>query len=147
VHTMLANLIAGSVLVCITVSIHGAGLLGLSWSLRRVIDRYQPHERLASTVVVMVTTVLGLFVLHTAEIWVWAAAFVLVGALPDLVYALTYSTLSFSTLGAQDITISPKWALFGSIEGVNGFLLIGWSTAYLIPAWTRYGPFHEERGF
>jgi hypothetical protein len=147
VHNMLANLIAGSVLVCITVCIHGAGLLGLSWSLRRAVDRYQPHERLASTVVVMVATVLVLFVLHTAEIWVWAAAFVLTGALPDFVYALTYSTLSFSTLGAQDITISSEWALFGSVEGVNGFLLIGWSTAYLIPAWTRYGPFHEERGF
>jgi hypothetical protein len=144
---MLANLIAGSVMVCITVSIHGAGLLGLSWFLRQVVDRYQPHARLASTVVVMVATVLGLFVLHTLEVWAWAMAFVVVGALPDFVYALTYSTLSFSTLGAQDITVSPAWALFGAIEGVNGFLLIGWSTAYLIPAWTRYGPFHEERGF
>ena len=55
--------------------------------------------------------------------------------------------MSFSTLGAQDVVPAPAWELFGSIEGVNGFLLIGWSTAYLIPAWTRYGPFHEERGF
>jgi purine-cytosine permease-like protein len=144
---MLANLVAGAILVCITVCIHGVGLLGLSWSLRRVVDRYQPHERLATTVVVMVATVLGLFVLHTVEIWVWAAAFFAVGALPDFIAALTYSTLSFSTLGAPDFTISPSWGLFGSLEGVNGFLLIGWSTAYLIPAWTRYGPFHEERGF
>ena len=61
--------------------------------------------------------------------------------------ALFFSTLSFSTLGAEEISAARDWQLFGSIEGVNGFLLIGWSTAYLIPAWTRYGPFHEDRDF
>ena len=61
--------------------------------------------------------------------------------------ALIFSTLSFSTLGAEPISATAEWQLFGSFEGVNGFLLIGWSTAYLIPAWTRYGPFHEDRGF
>ena len=95
----------------------------------------------------MVATVLGLFALHTVEIWVWALAYLWLGALPDLHDALFFSTLSFSTLGAEEISPTPEWRLFGSIEGVNGFLLIGWSTAYLIPAWTRYGPFHEERGF
>jgi hypothetical protein len=144
---MLLNLIAGSILVVVTIVIHGVGLLTLSAALRTTVERARPHETLAGTVVTMVATVLGLFFLHTLEIWVWALAFVLIGAIHDLTFALTFSTLSFSTLGAQDVTIEPSWELFGSIEGVNGFLLIGWSTAYLIPAWTRYGPFHEERGF
>jgi hypothetical protein len=144
---VLQNLVAGSILVAVTVSIHGLGLLAISSLLRAVIDRYQPHEKLGSTVVVMVATVLGLFALHTMEIWVWAVAYMFVGAVPDFFHALTFSTLSFSTLGAEALSTTPEWRLFGSFEGVNGFLLIGWSTAYLIPAWTRYGPFHEERGF
>jgi hypothetical protein len=144
---ILQNLVAGSILVAVTVSIHGLGLLAISSLLRGVIDRYQPHEKLGTTVVVMVATVLGLFALHTMEIWVWAVAYMLVGAVPDFFHALTFSTLSFSTLGAESLSTTPEWRLFGSFEGVNGFLLIGWSTAYLIPAWTRYGPFHEERGF
>jgi hypothetical protein len=144
---VLANLIAGSVLVAVTVSIHGIGLLAMSALLRAVVDRYRPHLQLGSTVVVMIATVLGLFALHTIEIWVWAFAFLIVGAIPDFWGALVFSTLSFSTLGSQGVSAQPQWLLFGSIEGVNGFLLIGWSTAYLIPAWTRYGPFHEERGF
>jgi hypothetical protein len=144
---ILENLAVGSILVAITVSIHGVGLLALSFLLRRVIDRYQAHEKLGSTVAVMVATVLGLFALHTIEIWVWAVTYTFVGAVPDFLHALTFSTLAFSTLGAEAISTTPQWQLSGSIEGVNGFLLIGWSTAYLIPAWTRYGPFHEERGF
>lgn len=144
---MLQNLAAGSVMVIATVIIHGVGLLALSAVLRRVIERYRPQQTLAGTVVTMVLTVLGLFFLHTLEIWAWAAAYVSLGALPNMTDALFFSTLSFSTLGAEAISATPEWRLFGSFEGVNGFLLIGWSTAYLIPAWTRYGPFHEDRGF
>ena len=144
---MLANLLAGTIMVIVTVIVHGVGLLTLSATLSGVIARYEPHLSLAGTVVTMVLTVLGLFFLHTIEIWAWAVAYLALGALPNMPDALFFSTLSFSTLGAEAISADPEWQLFGSFEGVNGFLLIGWSTAYLIPAWTRYGPFHEERGF
>lgn len=144
---MLANLLAGTIMVIVTVIVHGMGLLTLSATLRRVVVRYEPHLSLAGTVVTMVLTVLGLFFLHTIEIWAWAVAYLALGALPNLQDALFFSTLSFSTLGAEPVSAATEWQLFGSFEGVNGFLLIGWSTAYLIPAWTRYGPFHEERGF
>jgi hypothetical protein len=33
------------------------------------------------------------------------------------------------------------------MEGVNGFLLIGWSTAYLVTAGTRIGPFTRGEHF
>lgn len=144
---MLENLVAGTGMVIATVIIHGAGLLTMSAALRRVIQRYRPHQTLVGTVVTMVLTVLGLFLLHTLEIWCWAIAYVSLGALPNMTEALLFSTLSFSTLGSESVSAEPEWQLFGSFEGVNGFLLIGWSTAYLIPAWSRYGPFHEERGF
>lgn len=144
---MLANLVAGSVMVMVTITVHGCGLLLLSWVLRTGVSRFRPHLRFHSTVAVMIGTVMGLFVLHSAEIWLWAGAYWVVGAVPDFREALTFSTLTFSTLGAEEVSTTPYWQLFGSIEGVAGFLMIGWSTAYLIPAWTRYGPFHEDRGF
>ena len=144
---MWANLAAGTLLVTMTVLIHGAGLLMLSRLLSASHQRYRLHTRRLGTMTAVLATVLGLFTLHSLEIWAWAGAYLFIGALPDLESALVFSTLSFSTLGAEPISARPEWRLFGSIEGVNGFLLIGWSTAYLIPAWTRYGPFHEDRGF
>jgi hypothetical protein len=144
---MLENLAAGTVLVTLTTAMHGVGLLALSRLLRLTIARYEPQHKRSGTVLVVVGTVLCLFVLHAAEIWVWAFAYVWLGALPNLYDAVFFSTLSYSTLGAEEISATPEWRLFGSIEGVNGFLLIGWSTAYLMPAWTRYGPFHQDRGF
>jgi hypothetical protein len=143
---MWTNLAAGTLLVIITIFIHSVGLLLLSRTLRFAIASFRLHEHSPGTMLLMTGTVLGLFVLHSIEIWIWALAYLALGAMPDLQSALFFSTLSFSTLGAEDISAAGGWRLFGSIEGVNGFLLIGWSTAYLIPAWTRYGPFHGDRG-
>jgi hypothetical protein len=40
-----------------------------------------------------------------------------------------------------------EWRLLASLEGINGFLLIGWSTAYLVAASTRIGPFKSGEHF
>ena len=141
---MLVNIGAGALLVFVTALVHGVGLLVLSGALRASHGRYRLHTTRIGTMAAVLATVLGLFAIHSVEIWVWALAYVAVGALPDLESALLFSTLSFSTLGAEEVSATPEWQLLGSIEGVNGFLLIGWSTAYLIPAWTRYGLFHQD---
>ena len=142
-----ANLVAGTAMIIVTVFIHAAGLLTLSRLLRATIARFRFHHFHSGRMGIMVATVLGLFVIHTVEIWVWALAYLLIGALPNLHEALFFSFLSFSTLGAEPVSAAEEWQLLGSVEGVNGFLLIGWSTAYLIPAWTKHGPFHEDRSF
>jgi hypothetical protein len=61
--------------------------------------------------------------------------------------ALYFSTVSFSTIGFGDVVLSPEWRMFSSLEGINGFLLIGWSTAYLVAASTRHGPFRLGEHF
>jgi hypothetical protein len=37
--------------------------------------------------------------------------------------------------------------MLAALEGINGFLLIGWSTAYLIAAGIRVGPFRSGEHF
>ena len=144
---MIANLAIGGLLVTLSIAVHGAGLLTISALLRQAIRYCEPRLNRHSTMLIMVGTVLGLFITHMVEILAWALAYLAMGASPSLEHALIFSTLSFSTLGAEEISLPERWTLLGSIEGVVGFLLIGWSTAYLIPAWTRYGPFHGDRQF
>jgi hypothetical protein len=106
------------------------------------LERHGPGRTVA-----MVGTVLGLFSLHGVEIWLWAGAYWWTGALPSFETALYFSTATFSTLGYGDVILDQEWRLFGSLEGINGFLLIGWSTAYLIAAATRLGPFRIGEHF
>ena len=61
--------------------------------------------------------------------------------------ALYVSTSMFSTLGNDGTFVDSHWRLMAALEGINGFLLIGWSTAFLVRASTRHGPFRKEEHF
>jgi hypothetical protein len=144
---MWMNLACGSALIATTVIIHTFGLIVLTGAMTLIIRWFRLHRHGFGKTVAMVTTVLGLFVVHTVEVWAWAAAYFLLGALPDFPTALYFSTVTFSTIGFGDVILSEDWRLFSGLEGVNGFLLIGWSTAYLVAASTRYGPFRTGEHF
>jgi hypothetical protein len=144
---MWVNLGLGTLLVSATVLIHSFGLIFLSHSMPRVIRWFRLHHHSAGKATAMVAVVLGIFFVHTVEVWLWAWTFIVIGALNTLEQALYFSTASFSTIGTGEMTLSPAWRLLGSLEGVNGFILIGWSTAYLVAASTRFGPFRRGEHF
>lgn len=129
---MIGNFALATALVGLTVTIHFGGLLSLMWLLRNAGHRFRAHESAAGQGAAIVFIVLGLVVIHTIEIWLYAIAYLAVAALPDFESALYFSTTSFTTLGYGDVVLDKKWRLIGAIEGANGLLLFGWSTAFLI---------------
>ena len=56
---------------------------------------------------------------------------------PTLKQHSIFSTTSFTTLGHGDVVLDRHWRLFGVIEGANGLLLFGWSTAFLFSVISR----------
>ena len=50
----------------------------------------------------------------------------------------------FSTIGYGELAFDPSWRLLTALEGINGFIMIGWSTAYLVRASTLHGPFRDK---
>ena len=53
-------------------------------------------------------------------------------ALPDLESALYFSTSSYATIGYGDLVLPRGWRVLGAIEGANGVILLGWSTAFFV---------------
>lgn len=53
------------------------------------------------------------------------------GELKDFEEALYFSAITFATIGYGDVTLGGKWRLVSALEGVNGILLFGWTTAFL----------------
>lgn len=129
---MIANLALATVMVGLTVTLHFFGLLGLLWVLRNRGHRFQAHVSWVGQGAAILFVVIGLVAVITAEIWLYALAYLAVGALGDLEAALYFSTTSFTTLGYGDVVLDQRWRLLGAIEGANGLLLFGWSTAFLI---------------
>jgi hypothetical protein len=137
---MLINLTLGTIVIAATAVVHTLGLIGIarfeSWLQRR-----------RSTVFAMAMTVIGVFFLLTVEVWIWALVYFALDVVGDFDTALYFSLSSFSTLGFGDVVPTRDWRILAALEGVNGFLLIGWSTAHLIAASIRVGPFRTGEHF
>jgi hypothetical protein len=129
---MIANFLIATAMVTLTVTIHFGGLLGLLWLFRNGGHLFRAHESAAGQGAAIVFVVLGMGAIFTCEVWLYAAVYLLIGALPNLEAALYFSITSFTTMGYGDVVLDHRWRLLGAIEGANGLLLFGWSTAFLI---------------
>ena len=144
---MATNLLLGSLVISLTVLIHTLGLILISRLMGSLIAWFRLHRHNTGKTIAMISTVASLFMVHTVEIWTWAIVFVSTGAIGEFDTALYFSTVTFSTLGYGDVTLGADWRLLGALEGISGLILIGWSTAYLVAASTRYGPFRVGEHF
>lgn len=138
---MVIQLAIASLMVLLTVAIHGSGLLMLA-RLLRLERRDERLEHISPTslqgIAVTFGVVLGLFLLHGIEIWLYAALYLLLGAMPDLQMAVYFSTITYSTIGYDDKGLPLEWSLVAAIEGINGVLLLGWSTAFAVSMVGRF---------
>jgi hypothetical protein len=127
---MLNQLILATVVVLALILVHLLGLAVLTRLLRS-------HSRVMRSVRIMPFTLLasatvGLIAIHTADIWLYAAAYLRLGAFHHFEEAHYFSTSTYATLGYGDVVMPYAWRIFGAIEGPVGIIMLGWSTAYLV---------------
>ncbi|WP_229839624.1 potassium channel family protein [Sphingomonas glacialis] len=119
-----------SIMVGLSVIVHFAGLsmlLALVQRHRRGADRMITFIENGA---VMAGAALGLFALHGIEIWGYAFLYRAMGWFETFEQALYFSTSTYATIGYGDVVLPVGSRLLGAIEGVNGVILLGWSTAF-----------------
>ena len=79
----------------------------------------------------LIITVLGTFLSHVVQIWIWALFYLIVKDFHTVEEALYFSTSTFTTLGFGDIVLDENWRLITTFQSANGFILFGWSTAFI----------------
>jgi amino acid transporter len=134
-ENLLLELLVAGVLVIVTFAIHAVGIILLSRTVRHEArEERERHISPASVegITIVVVIVLGIFALHAIEIGLYAFVYGGLGAVPDLRDAIYFSAMTYGTLGYNDDLIDPAWRLVAAIEGINGLLLIGWSTAFFV---------------
>jgi voltage-gated potassium channel Kch len=70
----------------------------------------------------------------TASAWLWAAIFLIFDVFSELEPALYFSVVTFTTLGYGDVVLGTQWRLLGSLTAVNGLIIVGLNTAFLMEA-------------
>jgi hypothetical protein len=126
------QLLIGSIVIALTVAIHAEMLNVLT---RRFEDlmlaaRFR-LKRFANTGVLM-ASVLYIMLAHTVEVWLWAFVLLFTGALSELEPAVYFALVSFTTAGFGDIVLTSQWRLLSALIAANGFILFGWSVAYMV---------------
>ena len=134
---LFANLAVGTGMGTLTVLIHFWGLIFLTFIMERYGYHIRPHASHTRRAAVILAVVFGIFVLHTVEIWLYAALYLALGEMRTFEEALYFSTVAFTTVGFGDIVMTPRWRLLGAIEAANGWILFAWSTAFLLTVTTR----------
>jgi hypothetical protein len=114
-----------------TITIRAIGVVSMALGMVRTRPRLE-LQRLGLLYVVPVViglvSVIGLLltVLHGIEAAIWATAYLWLGALNSPFDAMLFSVGSMTTAGAPGLMLQR-----GVLEGANGALLFGISTAYI----------------
>lgn len=130
---LMTQLLIGCFMIALTVVIHAVALDRVVTLLEKIGPRVFKKFKQLWEIPLMVITVLIIFLTHIVQIWLWALLFYYLTpeTLPDLESALYFSTSSFTTVGFGDVYLEKDWRLLSSFEAANGFILFGWSTAFI----------------
>lgn len=138
---MFLLLLTSVALVTATVATHAVGTILWTRFLGR---RYMGPDgaiKAHRTLPALIWTALVMLLLHLIEIVVWAAAYMLLlpaSQVPTFETAVYFSVVTFTTVGYGDITlVDHEWRVLSGIEGLNGVVLVGWTTALLFAVFQR----------
>lgn len=82
-----------------------------------------------------------LFVLvfsHTVQIYVWAIALRLFGALGGYEAPIYFALVTYTSLGYGDVTLDISFRILGAMASVNGIMAFGLTTAFLVGFFARF---------
>ncbi len=140
---LLLQFVISTLLVLLCAVTHGLTLFSLNRVMRgeAALERIRHIRPLSPrSAVFTLSIVLTMFALHGQKIWIFAFTYWGLGAVQDLESALYFSTISYSTVGYNDIHILAEWRLLGAFESILGIFLLGWSTALFFRMLGRIDP-------
>jgi len=129
---MLIQRLNGAGVIIATVAIQ-AEIFGLMTRRHEPVLTWTRHRfrRMAGTVFISIAMLIVLAGM-TINVWLWAFVLLATGAEQGLEPAVYFSLVCYTTLGFGDITLPVEWRLLSAMIGANGFLMFGWSTAFMV---------------
>jgi Ion channel len=125
---MLSIVFSALIIGAFTIWLHAAGIAALMrhWVIRPTL---QPTAVFA-IIRRLLHVILWLFLLHLAEITLWALFYRWHGLLPDTETAFYFSGVTYTTVGYGDIVLARPWRLLAPLEGLLGVLMCSLSMGY-----------------
>jgi len=119
----------GSLLVGITMLIHGTGMFWILRITETLKEWFEPLESFVGGLGIVILSSLLIIFTNILEVIVWALFFVLKDAQPNHSVAMYNALLNYTTLQAN--YLPQRWHLLEPLLGMAGLLTMAWSTGIL----------------
>ncbi len=126
-----ADLVFGGGILIIVVLIHAAGLRAVGDHVSRRVDAIRAHPTLWHADLLMSSIVFLLLALHLSEIFVWSAALVFSGLVPNWHNAGFFAGNTYTTIGYGTFLLPPGWEMVAPIMAISGLFTFGWTGSVL----------------
>ena len=114
-----------------TVIIQALAMLSVVYFVRYELRLGRAGVRFYKDVAIVAGATLVALAAHLVAIAMWALVFSWCGEFSQLAGAIYHSAMSYTTLGGADTAMSASWRILAPLEGANGMLMFGVSTAML----------------
>lgn len=131
---MILQLATGTALIVLNIIVSALAAFWLEVAFRRLHPWLVHPPQRRKLLLLLIGVGLWVLAVITAAVWVWALAYLALGAFPDLETAVYFSLVSFTTLGFGDVILPPEWRVLSGMEAANGFLSFGLLTALMVEA-------------
>jgi ion channel len=127
-----ADVVLGGSTLIVIMLVHAAGVRFVTNHAVRRSHRIMLRPTTWRADLLMSDTVFMLLALHLAEIFVWAAALVYAGLVPDWRTAGFFAGNTYTTVGYGKFVLPPKWEMVAPIIAMSGLFSFGWSGSILV---------------
>ena len=121
----------GTLLLAITMALHGLGMLGTLRVTTRLKGRLRQPPTLSVGLGVLILSSWLIAFVHLVEVSVWAGFFTWKHAMPNPSVAYYFALLDYTTLGS-DYRLPQNWRLLAGMIAISGLMTFAWSTGVLL---------------
>lgn len=129
---MLLQIAVGTALLLVNITVAAVAAMVLEGLLVRAHQWLLREPHRPKLVLLLAGVSLWVLGVVTVGVWIWAIAYVELGAFANLEDAVYFSLVAYSTLGLGDLVPADEWRILSGMEAANGFLNFGLLTALLI---------------
>lgn len=132
----------GGALLVASVLLHGIGM----WMVQRRFLHAWPHDPEARVrrQLVFGSLVAMMLATHVAQMGLWAAALIAIGAVGSFREAFYFASVTYTTLGYEETKLPMQWRLLAPFMAMAGVFAFGWTTGVLVSLVTRANEAYEK---
>jgi len=126
------DLAFGGVMMILVILVHAIGVRSVTSHVVKRTSLLQQNPSAWLGDMMMMGMVSLLLLLHVFEIFIWAAALVESGVVPDWRSAGFFAGNTYTTIGYGTFVLPQKWGMMAPIIAISGLFTFGWSCAVLV---------------